>query len=334
MIKLDERDYLPQEIADTDVRHVRNLFPNPTLVHLPGENAPLFVSVILHGNEDAGWLAIQEFFRRYANNKLPRGLVIFFGNVDACASNVRYLKGQVDFNRAWPGSDLPDTPVHDLLAKVTERVLACGISASIDIHNNTGRNPHYGCICSEDSQHINFASLFSERIVYFTLPKGVQTQAFMEHCPAVTCECGKIGDLSGAVEAADFLGKCMLPNALEATTAAPSAMQVYSMVARIQVRDHCSVGFVPGSDLVLRKDLDLLNFQELSAGEPIGKLTRQIEDCFVVNDQAGRDVTADYLTISDRQLRFGRSVLPSMLTQDLEVIRQDCLGYIMERRQL
>ena len=332
LIQLDELGHLPDGILETGVEDVQRVFSNPTLVHLPGEYAPIFVSILLHGNEDAGWLALQEFVRRRGRQALRRGLVLFVGNVESCAPARRFLTHQVDFNRAWPGSDLPRSPVHDLLETVTDKVLRSGIVASIDVHNNTGRNPHYGCICSEEASHIRLASMFSRRVVYFTKPHGVQTQAFMHHCPSVTCECGKIGDHAGAVRAADLIDACVADDFKE--EALVRDVEVYSMIARIKVREHCTVGFDTGADIVLRKDLDLLNFQNLDAGEEIGTLSSRIDDCFVVNDTAGHDVTSDYLTLSNQHIRFGKSVMPSMLTQDLDVIKKDCLGYIMERKNL
>jgi hypothetical protein len=42
-------------------------------------------------------------------------------------------------------------------------------------------------------------------------------------------------------------------------------------------------------------------------------------------------VASDYFQVEEGQLCLNRSVMPSMLTKDLEVIRQDCLCYLMER---
>ena len=120
---------------------------------------------------------------------LPRDVVIFVGNVASCTQGVRFVGREIDFNRAWPGSELDSSPTHELLACVTREVLALNPIASVDIHNNTGRNPHYGCICSMEPQHLALASMFSDKAIYFTRPKGVQTQAFMDHCPSVTIEC-------------------------------------------------------------------------------------------------------------------------------------------------
>jgi hypothetical protein len=52
-----------------------------------------------------------------------------------------------------------------------------------------------------------------------------------------------------------------------------------------------------------------------------------------VNDE-GVNVEQDYFTYEAGELRLRRSVMPSMLTLDSAVIRQDCLCYLMERMDL
>jgi hypothetical protein len=63
--------------------------------------------------------------------------------------------------------------------------------ASIDIHNNTGNNPHYACVNSFDEAHLHLARLFGRTVVYFEQPVGVQSAALAKICPAVTVECGR-----------------------------------------------------------------------------------------------------------------------------------------------
>lgn len=331
----DEIEALPEGFLDVSSAEIAELFPRPSLVHLPGPSPALFVSILLHGNEDAGLMAIQGLMRRFPDGDLPRGLSLFIGNVDACTQGVRFLEHQVDFNRAWPTNPPRDpddlTETHALLAAVRQRVLERGVFASVDVHNNTGRNPVYGCICSCEPHHVYLASLFSPTIVFFKRPIGVQTQAFMEHCPSVTCECGQSGDVAGAKAAADFLEKCLrLPHWNPPAGKLPEA-QIYHTVARIKIREECSIGFEPGFDVVLRDDLDLLNFVELDAGERLGTLGTCLENCFIVNDELGRDVTGQYLSCAEQNLVLGQPAMPSMLTRNVDVIRKDCFGYLMEK---
>jgi hypothetical protein len=50
-----------------------------------------------------------------------------------------------------------------------------------------------------------------------------------------------------------------------------------------------------------------------------------------VLDESGSDVTSHYLTEENGELLLHQPVMPSMLTKNAEVIRQDCFGYFMER---
>jgi len=76
------------------------------VVFLSGRRTPpLFVSVLLHGNEDTGWLAARSVLKKFAAAELPRALSLFIGNVEAAGSGPRRLDGQPEYNRVLPGSE-------------------------------------------------------------------------------------------------------------------------------------------------------------------------------------------------------------------------------------
>jgi len=50
-----------------------------------------------------------------------------------------------------------------------------------------------------------------------------------------------------------------------------------------------------------------------------------------VQDEHGVDVSEHYLKQENGELLLRQAVMPSMLTKDSRVIRQDCFGYLMER---
>ena len=68
------------------------------------------------------------------------------------------------------------------------RPLAC-----IDIHNNTGLNPHYAAVNRIRSDYLRLASLFSTKVAYFTIPMGTLSHSMSEFCPSLTLECGQAG---------------------------------------------------------------------------------------------------------------------------------------------
>ena len=93
---------LPNGFLDCAAEDLYQIFGGPTLIHLSGKQArPLFVSILLHGNEISGLLAVQEVLSGYQGSELPRACSLFVGNVCAAQAGVRYLPGQHDFNRIW-----------------------------------------------------------------------------------------------------------------------------------------------------------------------------------------------------------------------------------------
>lgn len=128
---------IPDRFLDCPAERLAELLPGPCLMDLPGrERRPLFVSVLLHGNEDTGLAAAQEVLRRHLSRELHRSLLLFVGNVAAAAANVRTLPGQADYNRVWPGTPTPDIPEAHMARWVFDYAASRRRFASIDIHNN------------------------------------------------------------------------------------------------------------------------------------------------------------------------------------------------------
>ena len=98
----DQLNYVPAGILTATPESLHTILAKPTLIHLTGKQpAPLFVSVLLHGNETTGFYAVQELLKHYQSRELPRSLSLFFGNIDAARLGLRRLDGQPDFNRIW-----------------------------------------------------------------------------------------------------------------------------------------------------------------------------------------------------------------------------------------
>ena len=103
-------DRLPAGFLDIEAHRLHTLFDGPTLVHLPGRlPEPLFVSILLHGNEITGLLAVQQLLKYYGDRQLPRSLSLLIGNIDAARARVRRLDTQPDYNRIWRGGRVSRT---------------------------------------------------------------------------------------------------------------------------------------------------------------------------------------------------------------------------------
>lgn len=323
----------PSQLQTLSSDRLHEVLAGPTLIELPGRRTePVFVSILLHGNEDVGLVALQQLFERCSPESLPRSLVIFVGNVSAATAKLRRLDGQVDYNRIWPGTEHGPCAERGLMQQVFEQMSRRRVFASIDLHNNTGLNPLYACVNRIDSKFLHLASLFSRTVVYFTRPKGVQSAAFSLLCPSVTCECGKVGDRVGAQRASEFIEAMLHLSEFPEQKIAECDVHLFHTVATVKVPDHVSFGFDDfHAELQLDGSLESLNFQELPAGTCIARRKSESGGRLQVYDQLDAVVTDDYLRWEADELRLVRPVMPSMLTRDARVIRQDCLGYFMER---
>lgn len=329
---LKQFEILPAGLLDVAVEQLYTLIPEPALFHLPGKRQDtLFVSVLLHGNEPTGFLAVQKLLRKYQGQLLPRNLSLFFGNTQAARFTLRRLDNQPDYNRIWPGSPLVDLPETFWTAQICAVMRRRGLFASIDVHNNTGLNPHYACVNKLDQDFLHLGALFGRLLVHFTHPKGVQSAAFAEFCPAVTLECGRPDQSHGVEHAFQFIDSCLHLQAFPAHPVAGQDVDLYHTVAQVMIDDGVNFSFhEDDADLRLDQELERLNFTEIQAGTAFGKV-RAARMPLIARDDAGQIVTERFFTVRDGQLQITKPTMPSMLTLNEQVIRQDCLCYLMER---
>ena len=330
---LTQLESLPAGLLEATAAQLSEVLPGPTLIHLPGRRMPpLFVSVLLHGNEDTGWLAAQSVLRQYADTELPRALSLFIGNVEAARAGLRRLDGQPDYNRVWPGSEEAHPAEQAMMQQVVDAMRTRGVFASIDIHNNTGLNPHYACINRLDPTFLHLATLFSRTVVYFIRPRGVQSAAFAELCPAVTVECGKPGTPGSVEHAADFMEACLHLSEFPQHAVAPHDVDLFHTVATVKLPEEASFGFgAPAADIDFVPELDHFNFRELAHGDRWGQVKADSAARLQVLDESGVDIGDRLFDYQKNAIRLRRPLMPAMLTRDERVIRQDCLCYLMER---
>ena len=335
-MQIKQIDSYPDALLSCDAQDLHQLFAEPTLLHLRGKNPhPLFISVMLHGNETTGFVAIQRLLKKYTQQDLPRALSIFFGNTDAAKQGLRRLDNQPDFNRIWPGTECAECPETKMASQIVEIMRQKNVFASIDVHNNTGLNPHYACVNKLDNRYLQLANLFGRLVVYFLRPLGVQSAAFAELCPAVTLECGRPGQQHGVDHAFEYLNDCLHLSELADHPVHAQDIDIFHTTAQIKIKEDCHFSFSnQQADLLFDQQLERLNFTEISAGTFFGLVQNNHAIPLSATDEHGKDVTEQFFKIDNKQLQIRRKTMPSMLTLDEHVIRQDCLCYLMERIKL
>jgi len=323
-------DHLPEGFLSARADTLFQLLGGPTLIQLCGQRSgPMFVSVLQHGNENSGLVAVQRLLREYEDKPLPRDLSLFVGNVEAAEAGLRRLENQPDFNRMWPGQEETQCPEAQMMQTVYDELSHRDVFMSIDIHNNTGHNPHYACVNKIDPTFLYLASLFTDTCVYFIEPTGVQSLAFAELCPSVTLECGKAGEEAGIQRVYEFLQRCLQLTAWPRQC--PLALNVFHMVAVVKIPEDVSFGFNNGQAQVdFLADLDQLNFRDLKKHTLLAQLRTDEALPLVVQEIEGGLATRKYFVRQEGTLKTAKPMVLAMLTLDSTVIRQDCLCYVME----
>lgn len=218
--------------------------------------------------------------------------------------------------------------------QVIKIMRSTSIFASIDIHNNTGINPHHAAVSHLDDRSIQLASLFSRRVVYTVTPRGTVTAAFAPFCPSVTIECGKANQAYGTEHALEFLEGCLHLADISDKPVHEHDLDLFHIVARVKVPGDISFGFgSEQADICFIDNLDHLNFRELYEGTMLGRVKPGNDACLKVWDEQGDEVSDTYFIIQDNEIRLIQRAMPAMLTMDKKAIRQDCLCYLMERYQ-
>lgn len=323
----------PDGLADCPADELEDLLGEPTLLHLPGDRSqPLHVSVLLHGNETAGWDAMRGILKDFAGGPLPRAMSVFIGNVHAARRHMRRLDGQLDYNRVWGGGASPE---HAMARAALEEMRRLRPVASIDVHNTTGPNPHYACVNRLDRHSLHLASRFSGTVVYFRAPLGMHALAFRALCPAVTIECGMPESPAGAAHARAYLEQRLFEESMPENPIAAEGLNLFRTRARVAVPEGMSFSFEDqDADFFLPAELVEHNFCELPAGMQLGQWRDGVEPRLQVRSERGKDLFDCYFESAGGRLRVRRPFFLSMLTTRKKIVMQDCLCYIMERMDL
>jgi succinylglutamate desuccinylase len=319
--------HIPDEILSAKVEELHDILKAPTLFHLEGmQSRPLFICTLLHGNETTGFYAVQKLLNKYKDKPLPRAISLFLGNISAAEVNQRRLDDQDDYNRIWPGSHHNDSAEKDMMQIITNIMARKKPFASIDIHNNTGKNPHYGCINTLNPHGLILASKFSDIAVYFTDPKGVQSSAFSDFCPSIVLECGQSSDASGIDHALSYLESVL--ELEELATESSNNLNLYHTIARVTIPKNITIG--SDADITLNEALEDKNFHRIEPGTVFAATGSDKEKVIVVNNESHEDVSDEYIEKDADRLIFKKPVTLSMFTTSERAIRQDCVCYFME----
>ena len=321
---------LPEGFFDITISNIREVFPKPTLVRLKGSNSQaIFVSILLHGNEYTGLEVMQQLLARYPQG-LPRSIDLFVGNVRAAEANCRFLADQVDFNRCWPGTELESSSTTRMMQQIIDMVTVSQPFAAIDLHNNTGTNPHYACITDATPENESLASMFNRIGMYFRRPKGVSTLAFDGICPALTLECGLPGAKPGTRHTLEFLDRLINLEQVPSEIAESHTLHLVQSHATLKIPPQVSFEFDldAHADLTFDACFERKNFNLVNSNEVFAHT--RIERPLSITDQHGNDVTEEVVRVEAGKVYLNKTLMPAMISLDKQIVRQDCLCYLLK----
>lgn len=317
-VRFDVRDRFDERLLDVEARELHRFLSGATVFDLRHDEVqPFFVSTLLHGNETSGWDAV----RRFVSDYPEASLILFIGNVLAAAQEMRHLPNEVDFNRIWQ-----QQPWHACLSELLETYQPwCGI----DIHNNSGPNPHYSVVTDHNASTLALATLFSNKVIFTDHTLDILAHAVSFHCPALTIETGTVEDPTSEQRAYDFL-EC-LNTIRHVPTSLQCDLESYATVGIVKVEhENGSLDNFPRFDESLKRK----SFETLPAGSPfINKLPSgwQVN---VLDPAHDLDLTHDFLEFRDQSAFLKRDVVMSMFTHKPLLAIQDCVCYFLKTESL
>lgn len=322
-MKLRVETSLDPTILDLPATELLTVLDGPTLFDLtqPGQ-APMFVSVLLHGNEVSGWDAVRSILKEQQHNGHGTSMLLLVGNVLAASQGVRALDGQTDFNRIWEEEKGKKFPWAE---EVIERVSFRKPWFALDIHNNTCPNPHHAVITDMNPSTLSAARRFSKTAIFAMQPLSILSRRCSQFCTAITLEVGVPSDPNSADRARAFLKYLVDLGAVPATHS--DDLEIYTNKIRVVIEnaqdlDESQVpNFTPS--------LSDWNFKTLDKGTEIAQL-KTGGGRLLAQDERLNDVTHSYLEYKDDSVCLNSDVIMSMYTDNPRIALQDCVCYFLE----
>ena len=326
-MKWTKRDTLEVELLELPAEKLANVLTGPTLFDFSRDGqSPLFISVLLHGNEISGWDAIRTLLKTHVSKGTVPSLLLLVGNVVAARQRVRFLDEQRDFNRIWEENEPGE---YDWTHEVIREVQARNPWFTLDVHNNTCPNPHHTVLTDNNPIALWAAKKFSDTAIYAHHPKGLLARRCSSFCPAITIEVGIPSEELSTIRARDFIS--VLMDHSKESFSARDELVVYRNTIRVVIENASDMDTskMPMFDPVLKD----WNFKSLECGTEVARMRPSGNNLIAFNEH-GIDVSSEYFQIQHDAILLKQDVILSMYTQDSRIAHQDCVCYFLEPYEL
>lgn len=322
-MSLHVKTSLDPAILDLHASELHTVLDGPTLFDLTmNGQAPIFVAVLLHGNEISGWDAVRSVLKELLHNGQDLSMLLLVGNVLAAREGVRALDGQTDFNRIW---EEENGQKFQWAEEVIERVAARKPWFALDLHNNTCPNPHHSVITDMNPSTLSAARKFSETAIFAMQPLSILSRRCSQFCTAITLEVGIPSDPTSSDRARAYLQYLTELGGVPATHS--DDLRIYTNKVRVVVENAQELDEwqVPNFTPFLSN----WNFKTLDKGTEIAQL-KNGGGRLLAQDERLNDVTSSYLEYKDDTVCLNSDVIMSMYTDNPRIALQDCVCYFLE----
>ena len=323
----------PDILAETPEQFIRNLGTS-TLITLHGKDRSRCRGVIslLHGNEPSGLFALHEWLKEAPTPATDT--FIFLGSIEAALHEPvfshRSLPDHRDMNRCFRPPFDTDHQGHiaaQLIDIIAERQPEC----IIDIHNTSGSGPNFAVATRESLPHEALTSLFTHRLIVTGLNLGALLEMSRDDLPIVTIECGGARDKHSVETARNGLRRYLHDDDVLTPKSDIEPLDVYHRPVRLELQSECVIAYaserLPGADLTLPRDIELLNFAVVDPNTPIAWLGEDAMRHLRVVDEEGRDVFDHFFAARGGQLYPSQRLKLFMITNNPTTALTDCLLY-------
>ncbi len=312
------------QLLDLPCHRLGDVLSGPILFDFTVEGKrPFFLSTLLHGNETSGWEGFRSLVKDHLNseNTLP-SCIILLGNIQAAKKRRRLLDEQPDFNRIWEGGA---SEYNQWADQVIDYALKRNPWFALDIHNNTGPNPHHAVLASIDKVTLAAARLFSNKAMFATQPHGVFTRRTATFCTSLTLEAGLPDDPNSTERARAYVD--LLWQRQDVPDVDCCDLDLYQNNVRVIVENAASISNeeVP----IFAPKLHRFNFKTIPAGTELARLVSDKARLLAIDEDL-KDQTDGYLAYTGEQIQVCRDTIMSMYTDDPLIARQDCVCYFLE----
>ncbi len=324
------------DIADTVEDFLQQL-AGPTMITIEGEDSSRTRALVtlLHGNEPSGLKAIHRWIK--SGEKPAVNLLCIIASVKASLTEPlffhRMLPDKRDLNRCFkkPYDDEPGQLALDIL-KILKSFEP---EAVVDMHNTSGSGPSFGVVTHMDDRHDALVSLFTQRLIVTDIRLGALMEISEHLFPTVTVECGGRLDDEAHEIAWEGINRYFTEADILMPQASDWGLELLQNPARLELQERCTLCYAeenkPEYDLVLKPDIENLNFGVIEAGSFLGWVNHHnVADLFSSKNSKQQCLLNEMIMINDGRLEAKQKLKLFMVTTNPKIAKMDCLFYAVK----